>query len=186
MSTATAERPYGPMSWGLGTDAKANKQTEARMLHAAGVLNRAADVFYVEAGHDYGPDCQAHSTPVQLAAFALAMQMDGQGAHPAYDSFSWVWDSSCGDEMKALQEAVTNEEWQQIDDLAREYRAQFLLARVVALALANSNVPLADMVAGGLPAPWDSISGGELQDLANLASRTALRNVKLTEAAADD
>ena len=185
MTTAT-ERAYGPMSWALGGNAETNGQIRERMDHAALVLNRAADVFYQEAGHDYGPQYQAHSTPVQLAAFALAMQMDGQGAHPVHDSFSWAWDSSNSDEMKALQEAVTNEEWQQIDDLAREYRAQFLLARVVALALANSNVPLADMVAGGLPAPWDSISGGELQDLANLASRTALRNVKLTEAAADD
>lgn len=183
--TTTTGRAYGPMSWALGGNAETDEQTRERMAHAGVVLNRAADVFYVEAGHDYGPQYQAHSTPVQLAAFALAMEMDGQGAHPVHDSFSWAWDSSCGDEMKALQEAVTSEEWQQIDDLAREYRAQFLLARIVALALANSDVPLADMVAGGLPAPWDSISGGEIQDLATLASRTALRNVKLTEAAAN-
>jgi hypothetical protein len=184
MSTTT-ERAYGPMSWALGANTENKEQISQRMAHAGVVLNRAADVFYREAGHDYGPEYQAHSTPVQLAAFALAMEMEGQGAHPVHDSFSWAWDSSCSDEMKALQAAVTNEEWQQIDDLAREYRAQFLLARVVALALTNSNVPMADMLAAELPAPWDSISGGELRDLANLASRTALRNVKLTEAAAN-
>jgi hypothetical protein len=180
MSTTITEAPYGAMSWALGGTAETDEQTRERMAHAAVVLNRAADVFYVEAGHDYPPHSQAHSTPVQLAAFALAMQM--ADAHPAYDSFSWAWDSSCSDEMEALQGAVTPVEWQQIDDLAREYRAQFLLARIVALAFANSDVPLADMVAAALPKPWDSITSGEVQELATLASRTALRNVKLEDA----
>ncbi len=169
------ERPYGPMSRGI------NAAHAERMNHSALVLNRAADVFYCEAGHDLLPAYQPHSTPVQLAAFALAMQMEGQGAHPLHDSFGWRGDSSFGDEMGALQDAVTSEEWQQIDDLAREYRAQFLLARLVTLAFASGDVPLADMVAGELPGAWDSISGGEIADLARLASRTALRNVDLTK-----
>jgi hypothetical protein len=42
------------------------------------------------------------------------------------------------------------------------------------------------MIAGELPEPWDSISGGELRELAQLASRTALRNVALTNSAAGE
>ena len=192
MSSATAtERAYGPMGWGLHSSSTeagraANEAIRERMEHAAIVLNRAADVFYVEAGHDSDSRYQTHPTHVVLAAAALALQMDGQGAHPLHDSFGWRHDSACGDEMGALQDAVTSEEWQQIDDLAREMLAAKRLARIVTLALASADVPLADMIAGELPEHWDSISGGELQDLAQLASRTALRNVALTNSAAGD
>ena len=188
MSTTT-ERAYGPMGWGLHSSSTeagraANEEISERMEHAAIVLNRAADVFYVEAGHDLTPLYQAHPTHVVLAAAALALQMDGQGAHPCTDSFGWRHDSACGDEMGALQDAVTSEEWQRIDDLAREMLAAKMLARIVTLAIANADLPLAEMIAGELPEPWDPISGGELRELAQLASRTALRNVDLTNSAA--
>ena len=88
--------------------------------------------------------------------------------------------------MRELQDVVTSEAWQQIDDLAREMLAAKRFARIVTLALASADVPLADMIAGELPEHWDPISGGELRDLAQLASRTALRNVALTNSAAGD
>jgi hypothetical protein len=183
--TATTERAYGPMSWGIDPHAPAaNEAWAKRMDHVALVLNRAADVFYARAGYDLDSRYQAHPTHVVLAAAALATQMDGQGAHPLHDSYGWGYDSACCEEMRELQEAVTNEEWQQIDDLAREMLAAKRLARIVTLAIANADVPLADMIAGELPEHWDSISGGELQDLAQLASRTALRNVALANSAA--
>jgi len=176
------ERAYGPMSWGINpTDPAANAAHAARMNHAALVLNRAADVFYYEAGHDLDRRYQAHPTHVVLAAAALALQMDGQGAHPLHDSFGWVYDSCAEDEMRALGEAVTREEAEEIDTLAREMCAAKMLARIVTLAIANGDVPLAGMVAGELPGVWDSISGGEIEDLARLASRTALRNVDLAK-----
>ena len=184
MSTTT-ERAYGPMSWGINPNAPATNEAWAkRMDHAAIVLNRAADVFYAEAGHDSDSRYQAHPTHVVLAAAALALQMDGQGAHPCYDSYGWGYDSACCEEMRELQDAVTGEEWQQIDDLAREMLAAKLLARIVTLAITNAEHPLDEMISGALPEPWDSISGGELRELAQLASRTALRNVALTNSAA--
>ena len=184
MSTTT-ERAYGPMSWGNNpNNPPATEAWAKRMDHAAIVLNRAADVFYAEAGHD--SRYQAHPTHVVLAAAALATQMDGQGAHPCYDSFGWGYDSACLEEMRELQDAVTGEEWQQIDDLAREMLAAKMLARIVTLAITNAEHPLDEMISGALPEPWDSISGGELRELAQLASRTALRNVALTNSAAGD
>ena len=190
MSTTTAtERAYGPMGWGLHSSSTeagraANEAIRERMEHAAIVLNRAADVFYAEAGHD--SRYQAHPTHVVLAAAALATQMDGQGAHPLHDSYGWGYDSACCEEMRVLQHAVTSEEWQQIDDLAREMLAAKMLARIVTLAITNAEHPLDEMISGALPEPWDSISGDELRELAQLASRTALRNVALTNSAAGD
>lgn len=186
MSTTT-ERAYGPMSWGINSsNPKANAAWAKRMEHAALVLNRAADVFYVEAGHDTDSQFQAHPTHVILAAAALAMEMDGQGLHPCYDSFGWRHDSACGDEMGAVQDAVTGEEWQQIDDLAREMLAARMLARIVTLAITKAEYPLADMIAGALPEPWDRISGAEIDEVARLASRTALRNVDLSKLATSE
>lgn len=187
MSTTTTERAYGSMSWGLNPDnPEANAAWRQRMDHAAVVLNRAADVFYAEAGHDSDSQYQAHPTHVLLAAAALAMEMDGQGCHPLSDSFGWRGDSSCGDEMGALQDVVTGEEWQQIDDLAREMLAARMLARIVTLAITAADYPLADMIAGALPEPWDHISGSEVDAVAQLASTTALRNVDLTKIAAGE
>ena len=185
MST-TKERAYGRMSWGIGSAPEANAAQSERMDHAAVVLNRAADVFYTEAGSDLDSRYQAHPTHVLLAAAALAMEMDGQGVHPTCDSFSWKGDSCCGDEMGALQDAVTGEEWQEIDSLAREILAATMLARIVTLALTKADYPLADMIAGALPEPWDRISGGEVDELAHLASTTALRNVDLTKIASGE
>ena len=186
MSTTT-ERAYGPMSWGINPNAPAaNEAWAKRMDHAAIVLNRAADVFYAEAGHDSDSRYQAHPTHVVLAAAALATQMDGQGVHPLYNSYGWGYDSACCEEMRELQHAVTSEEWQQIDDLAREMLAAKMLARIVTLAITNAEHPLDEMISGALPEPWDSISGGELRELAQLASRTALRNVALTNSAAGE
>ena len=185
--TATTERAYGPMSWGINpNNPAANEAWAKRMDHAAIVLNRAADVFYAEAGHDSDSRYQAHPTHVVLAAASLALQMDGQGAHPCYDSYGWGYDSACCEEMRELQDAVTSEEWQQIDDLAREMLAAKMLARIVTLAITNAEHPLDEMISGALPEPWDSISGGELRELAQLASRTALRNVDLTSNAAGE
>jgi hypothetical protein len=189
MSTTptTTERAYGPMSWGINPNAPAaNEAWAKRMDHAAIVLNRAADVFYAEAGHDSDSRYQAHPTHVVLAAAALATQMDGQGAHPLHDSYGWGYDSACCEEMRELNDVVTGMEWQQIDDLAREMLAAKMLARIVTLAITNAEHPLDEMISGALPEPWDSISGGELRDLAQLASRTALRNVALTNSAAGD
>lgn len=185
MST-TKERAYGRMSWGLSGDTEANAAKEQAMDHAAVVLNRAADVFYAEAGSDLDSRYQAHSTPVLLAAAALAMEMDRQGCHPCSDSFGWRYDSACGDEMGALQDAVTGEEWREIDNLAREILAGKMLACIVTLALTKAEYPLADMIAAALPEPWDRISGGEVDELAHLASTTALRNVDLTKIASGE
>jgi hypothetical protein len=176
------ERAYGRMAWGVNTsDPQANAAWKERMEHAALVLNRAADVFYAQAGHDLDSSYQAHPTHVVLAAVALALKMDGQGVHPVQDSFAWGDFSSGEEEMEALQDAVTSEEWQQIDDLAREMVAAKMLACNVTVAIANSDVPLVDMISGDTPGVLDRISGGEIEELARCASRTALRNVDLTK-----
>ena len=188
--TAT-ERAYGPMGWGLHSSSTeagraANEAIRERMEHAAIVLNRAADVFYAEAGHDSDSRYQAHPTHVVLAAAALATQMDGQGAHPLHDSYGWGYDSACCEEMRVLQHAVTSEEWQQIDDLAREMLAAKMLSRIVTLAIANAGHPLDEMISGALPEPLDSISAGELRDEYQLASRSSLLYADLTNSAAGE
>lgn len=182
--TTTTERAYGRMSWGLNPgNPEANAAWAKRMEHAALVLNRAADVFYAEAGSDFDSQFQAHPTHVILAAAALAMEMDGQGLHPCYDSFGWWSDAACGNEMGAVQDVVTGEEWQEIDDLAREMLAAKKLARIVSKALDSSATPLADMIAGSVPEPWDRISGGEVEELVRWATATERRQARRIQAA---
>ena len=63
---------------------------------------------------------QWHPTHVQLAAAAVVDQMAGQGLHPVHDSFAWSVYGSSHLEMGELQNTLTTEECQEIDDLARE------------------------------------------------------------------
>ena len=168
--TTKNEAPYGRLSWGLSsTDTAANEAWRKRMDHAATVMNRASDVFYAEAGHDLPLPYQSHPTHVQLAAAAVADQMAGQGLHPLHDSFAWAVYGSSPDEMRQLQNTLTSEEWQEVDDLARETLAQRMVAVLLHKALNdNSNIPLADFIVEAL----EHTSSGELDELVKLATRT--------------
>tara|TARA_B100000674_G_scaffold149477_1_gene118883 strand:+ start:2778 stop:3311 length:534 start_codon:yes stop_codon:yes gene_type:complete len=168
--TTKNEAPYGRMAWGINSsDTAANEAWRERMEHAATVMNRAADVFYAEAGHDLDLPYQSHSTHVQLAAAAVADQMAGQGLHPLHDSFAWAEYGGSPDEMRDLQNTLTSEEWQEVDDLARETLAQRMVAVLLHKALNdNSNIPLADFIVEAL----EHTSSGELDELVKLATRT--------------
>ncbi|WP_115120519.1 hypothetical protein [Synechococcus sp. UW105] len=169
MSSTTNEAPYGQMAWGLNpSNPAANEAWRKRMKHAAKVMNRASDVFYAEAGHDLPLPYQSHPTHVQLAAAAVADQMAGQGLHPLHDSFAWAVYGSSQDEMRDLQNTLTSEEWQEVDDLARETLAQRMVAVLLHKALNNSDIPLADFIVEAL----EHTSSGELDELVKLATRT--------------
>ena len=167
--TTKNEAPYGRMAWGINSsNPAANEAWRERMEHAAKVMNRASDVFYAEAGHDLPLPYQPHPTHVQLAAAAVADQMAGQGLHPLHDSFAWSEYGSSIDEMRELQDTVTTDEWQEVDDLARETLAQRMVCRLLLEAERNSNIPLADFIVDGL----EQTTSGELGELIKLATRT--------------
>ena len=137
------------------------------MQHAAHVMNRAYQVFLSEAGQDQVFPYQFHPTHVQLAAAAVADQMAGQGLHPLHHSFGWS-EGISPDEMRDLQNTLTSEEWQEVDDLARETLAQRRVAVLLNKALNNSIIPLADFVVAAL----EHTSSYELEELVELATRT--------------
>ena len=167
---STNEAPYGRMAWGINSsNPDANEAWRKRMEHAATVMNRASDVFYAEAGHDLDRPYQWHPTHVQLAAAAVADQMAGQGLHPVHDSFAWSVYGSSHLEMGELQNTLTAEECQEVDDLARETLAQRMVAVLLHKALnANSDFPLADFILESL----EHTTSGELEELVKLATRT--------------
>ena len=163
------EAPYGRMAWGINSsDPAANEAWRERMDHAAKVMNRASDVFYAEAGHDLPLPYQSHPTHVQLAAAAVAEQMAGQGLHPLHDSFAWAIYGSSQDEMRDLQNTLTTEEWQEVDDLARETLAQRMLANLLHKALNSRIIPVADFIVDEL----EHTTSNELKELVKLATRT--------------
>ena len=167
--TTKTEAPYGSMAWGINSsDTAANEAWRERMEHAGKVMNRASDIFYAEAGHDLPRPYQSHPTHVQLAAAAVVEQMAGQGLHPLHDSFAWAEYGASGDEMRNLQSTLTDEEWQEVDDLARETLAQRMVAIVLHKALNDSDIPLADFIVEAL----EHTTSGELDELVKLATRT--------------
>ncbi len=167
--TTTNEAPYGRMAWGINSNnPDANQAWRKRMEHAATVMNRASDIFYAEAGHDLDRPYQWHPTHVQLAAAAVADQMAGQGLHPVHDSFAWSVYGSSHLEMGELQNTLTSEECQEVDDLARETLAQRMVCRLLLEAERNSNIPLSDCIVDGL----EHTTSGELDELVKLATRT--------------
>jgi hypothetical protein len=144
--TSLKEAPYGQMAVSISGNAALDAQGRQHLEHAAIVLNRAADVFYAESGHDLRPEFQPTATHITLAAAALEMEMEGQGLNPASDSFPWTVYSAADEEMKALQDVLTAEEWQAIDDLARKRIAQRQIAQTLKRAIEESAMPLADFL----------------------------------------
>ena len=71
--------------------------------------------------------------------------------------------------MGELQNTLTAEECQEVDDLARETLAQRMVAVLLHKALNdNSDVPLADFIVESL----EHTTSGELEELVKLATRT--------------
>jgi len=69
--------------------------------------------------------------------------------HPVHDSFAWSVYGSSHLEMGELQDTLTAEEYQEVDDLARETLAQRMVAVLLHKALNdNSDVPLGRLHCG--------------------------------------